>query len=153
MCKADGYSMVDSVDKETRSRIMRSIKGKNTTPELIVRRLLYSRGFRFRICVDKLPGKPDIVLPKYRTIVLVHGCFWHGHICRIGSGNRKPKSNSKYWQGKISKNIQRDKIIEEKLTRLGWIILIIWECETKDPETLFLRLKTILDRKQDLIKQ
>lgn len=119
--------MTDVMTPEQRSRLMAAIKGKDTKPELIVRKYLFSRGLRFRLQVKTLPGKPDIVLPKYRTVILVNGCFWHGHEgCRY---YRLPKSNIDFWQQKISRNIERDRRTEAELTALGWRVIHVWECE------------------------
>lgn len=114
---------------EQRSRCMAAIKGKDTKPEMIVRKFLFSRGLRFRVQVRKLPGTPDIVLPKYKTVIFVNGCFWHGH---EGCKNfRLPKSNVNFWQTKITRNIERDAEAEAELIRLGWKVIRIWECEIK----------------------
>ncbi len=114
---------------EQRSRCMAAIKGKDTKPEMIVRKYLFSRGLRFRVQVRKLPGTPDIVLPKYKTVIFVNGCFWHGHEgCKYF---RLPKSNVDFWQTKITRNIERDTETEAELMRLGWKVIRIWECEIK----------------------
>ena len=117
--------MADIVDKKTRSRIMSQIKGKNTKPELIVRSELHKLGLRFRIHYKSLPGKPDIVLPKYKTVVFVHGCFWHHHNCKYFQW---PKSNREFWERKINRNITRDIEVIEQLIQLDWRVLQIWEC-------------------------
>jgi len=105
------------------------IKGKNTKPELIVRRFLFKNGFRFRLNVKDLPGKPDIVLPRYKTIVFVNGCFWHGH--ENCEASKLPDSNVDYWIKKISSNIMRDSQNIQLLNEAGWNVIIIWECELK----------------------
>lgn len=108
---------------------MSQIKGKNTKPEEKVRKYLFSQGFRFRKNDKRLPGTPDIVLPRYRTVIFVNGCFWHGH-----SGCKYfvwPKSNADFWKSKIEKNIIRDRIKEEELHALGWRVIVVWECELK----------------------
>lgn len=110
----------------TRSEIMRAVKSKNTTPEKLVRSALHKRGFRFRLHNDDLPGKPDIVLPKYRTIIRVMGCFWHGHKCK--RGNRMPKTNQAYWIAKIGGNKKRDKEQKRQLQKQGWRVVDVWEC-------------------------
>lgn len=109
MLKAQILNMADTVLPEKRSEIMRSIRSKNTAPEKFVRKVLFSKGLRFRIHRKDLPGNPDIVLPKYKTVIFVDGCFWHGHSCKLGSGNRIPKTNSSYWNQKIEKNKLRAK--------------------------------------------
>jgi DNA mismatch endonuclease (patch repair protein) len=108
-----------------RSAMMARIRSKDTKPEMIVRKALHRLGFRFRLHVRDLPGRPDIVLPKYRIIIQVKGCFWHGHTCRDG---RLPKSNRKYWVPKLLRNKQRDISNERKLRRLGWSVRTLWEC-------------------------
>ena len=107
---------------------MAAIKGANTKPEELVRKYLFSKGFRYRKNVRSLPGSPDVVLPKYKTVIFVNGCFWHMHGC---SRSRLPKSNLDYWKPKLEKNLQRDKIEYEELKSLGWKIIIVWECELK----------------------
>jgi DNA mismatch endonuclease (patch repair protein) len=119
--------MVDVVDKETRSRMMSGIRGRNTKPELQVRKALHAKGFRFRLHVRKLPGTPDLVFPKYRTVVFVHGCFWHRHEhCKFAA---TPKTNSDFWEKKLSANRDRDIKKIAQLQSLGWRVLTIWECE------------------------
>lgn len=108
---------------------MVAIKGKDTKPEMIVRKYLFSRGLRFRIQVRKLPGNPDIVLPKYKTVIFVNGCFWHGHEgCRY---YRLPKSNIEFWENKIKNNVARDVRNEEELKALGWRVIRVWECDIR----------------------
>lgn len=109
----------------TRSRMMSGIKGKNTSPELVIRKALHARGFRFRIHTTHLPGKPDLILPKFRAAIFVHGCFWHGHNCRYF---KTPKTRTEFWMDKIEKNKVRDAIQIAKLNEAGWRTLIIWEC-------------------------
>ena len=121
--------MTDIVDAATRSRMMSGIRGENTKPELYVRSLLHRRGFRFRLHVRNLPGKPDIVLPRYRAVIFVHGCFWHGHDCKRGS---LPKSNVEFWEKKLQRNVSRDAQVMTQLRSLGWEPLVVWECQLKD---------------------
>ena len=121
--------MVDHLSKEKRSWNMSRILSKNTKPETIVRSTLHRMGFRFRIGVKELPGRPDIVLSKYNTIIFVHGCFWHRH-----KGCKRcttPSSNPAYWFNKFQKNVQRDKLVVKELQEIGWRVIIIWECEVK----------------------
>ena len=118
--------MADIVDKATRSRMMSAIKGKNTKPELLVRKALHANGFRFRLHDKKLPGKPDIVLPKYKTVIFVHGCFWHGHECK---NFRWPKTRKSWWRKKIEGNRSRDRRQNKQLTKSGWTCVTIWECK------------------------
>lgn len=138
--------MVDIVDSATRSRMMSNIKGRNTKPELLIRSLLHAQGFRFRIHRKDLPGKPDIVLPKYKAIIFIHGCFWHGHQnCRLF---KLPASRTEFWEAKISKNQENDLKAKELLFNSGWRICTIWECAVrrskKDPVALMDILTTWL---------
>jgi DNA mismatch endonuclease Vsr len=134
---------MDIFTTEQRSRIMRQIKGKDTKPELIVRKYLFSKGFRYRINVKGLPGKPDIVLKKYHTSIFVHGCFWHGHEnCKIAS---KPQTNSAFWNQKISRNKERDLQCREKLKNMGWNTMVVWECQLRTAELRKRTLQAIVD--------
>jgi len=119
---------MDSLTPERRSANMSKIRSVNTRPEMVVRSLLHRRGYRFRLHRNDLPGKPDIVLPKHKAIILIHGCFWHGHNCKIASS---PKSNKEYWTPKILSNRTRDARNLEKLREQGWHVLILWECEIR----------------------
>ncbi len=112
-----------------RSAIMRAVKGKNTIPEKFVRSALHKQGFRFRIHNEHMPGKPDIVLPKYKTVIRVMGCFWHGHKCP--RGDRPPKTNTEYWTAKLQRNVERDKKQKRALEGEGWRVLDVWECQLK----------------------
>jgi DNA mismatch endonuclease (patch repair protein) len=117
---------------EQRSRNMSAIKSKNTKPEIKVRKVLHSMGYRFRLHSKDLPGSPDIVLPKYKTVIFVHGCFWHRHQnCKYAS---TPKTRQEFWNKKFNENINRDKINQENLSSKGWKIIIVWECEIKDKD-------------------
>ena len=120
--------MADNHTKEERSRNMSHIRSKNTKPEEIVRKYLFSKGFRYRKNVCTLPGCPDIVLPKYRTVVFVNGCFWHKHDCPRFVW---PSSNKEYWIPKIQRNVERDKENTRRLISQGWNVLVVWECELK----------------------
>jgi DNA mismatch endonuclease, patch repair protein len=125
-----------------RSAIMRAVKQKNTGPEMAVRKLLYSMGFRYRLHRRNLPGSPDIVLAKRKIVVFVHGCFWHRHPgCKRAS---YPKANEDYWEPKFASNVQRDKSKERQLEELGWRVVTIWECQTQEPENLRLMLAQLL---------
>ncbi len=120
---------MDVVSKEKRSWNMSRIRSKDTAPELAVRSLLHRNGFRFRLHVKDLPGKPDIVLPKYKTVIEVRGCFWHRHPgCKIAT---TPSTNTEFWQKKFALNVARDKENEEKLKQLGWNVIVIWSCFLK----------------------
>lgn len=130
--------MTDVFSKDKRSEIMSRVKGKNTKPEKLVRCLLHGMGYRFRLHVDDLPGKPDIVLTRHRKVIFVNGCFWHGHrSCRKGE---LPASNRDFWEEKIEKNRKRDVESRRHLRSLGWKVFTIWECETKDPRKTMNRL-------------
>lgn len=120
--------MADVVDKTTRSRMMSGIRAKDTRPEIFIRRGLHRLGFRFRLHAKDIPGKPDVVLPKYRSIIIVHGCFWHGHGCRYC---RTPKTNTAFWQEKIRSNQARDERNLLLQKGLGWRCLIVWECAVR----------------------
>lgn len=128
---------------EQRHRCMAAIKGKDTKPELIVRKYLFSRGLRFRIQVRKLPGRPDIVLPKYKTVIFVDGCFWHGHEgCKY---YRLPKSNIDFWRAKIERNTARDARNEAELRSQGWRVLRVWECDIRTVATRDAYLQRLYD--------
>jgi DNA mismatch endonuclease (patch repair protein) len=113
-----------------RSRIMRAVKSRNTAPEMNVRQLVFGMGYRYRLHRCDLPGTPDLVFPSRKKVIFVHGCFWHGHDCR--RGNRSPKSNAEYWRIKITRNRERDADNLNALKRLGWSVLIVWECDLKN---------------------
>jgi DNA mismatch endonuclease (patch repair protein) len=134
--------MADVVDRITRSRMMSGIRGKNTKPELAIRRGLFQRGLRYRLHVSGLPGKPDLVFPKYRAVIFVHGCFWHGHGCKLF---KWPATNTDFWRNKIESNMERDKKSIELLQQSGWRVLVIWECITRnrDPGEVNLLLDQI----------
>ena len=118
---------------------MSRIRGKDTKPEILVRKGLYARGFRFRLCDGRLPGRPDVVLPKWGVVVMVNGCFWHGHKgCRMAT---RPKSNEEFWRAKIERNIHRDEVTVAHLEALGWSVIAVWECELgKDADSRIDRL-------------
>ncbi len=121
--------MVDVVDSVTRSRMMSGIRGRDTTPELTVRKALHAEGFRYRLHVAGLPGRPDIVFPRHKAVVLVHGCFWHRHEgCRYAT---TPATRPEFWAEKFRQNVARDQRDERALRELGWRIAILWECDIK----------------------
>ncbi len=126
----------DVFSPQKRSEIMRAVKGENTKPEIALRKALHRLGYRYRLNVKDLPGKPDLVFPKHRAVIFVHGCFWHGHGCK--RGKRVPKTNRAYWTEKIARNKARDKKNAAALRRLGWRVITIWECRLKtlDPATI-----------------
>jgi len=130
---------MDIVSKEKRSEIMSRIRGADTKPEKAVRSLLHALGYRFRLHRRDLPGTPDVVLPKYRTVVMVNGCFWHRHTCKAGS--KTPKSNVEFWESKFERNVERDARVAAGLCELGWKVVTVWECEVRDIEALAARLE------------
>lgn len=134
---------MDIFNKTERSYIMAKVKQKSTEPEIIIRKFLFSEGFRYRVNVRSLPGSPDIVLPKYRTLIFVHGCFWHGHTCRAG---HLPSSNLSYWQPKIEKNIERDQKKIDDLKKQGWNVIVVWQCEIKTVEKRKIRFSTLISQ-------
>ena len=129
--------MADMFDSKKRSEIMSKVHSTNTTPEIRVRKLLYSMGYRYRLQQNDLPGRPDIVLPKYKTAIFVHGCFWHG--CpTCGHAQVRPKSNSEYWERKLNRTLKRDQDNKAELEQMDWRVLIVWECETKKTKNITL---------------
>jgi DNA mismatch endonuclease (patch repair protein) len=134
--------MTDVFSPEKRSSVMRQVKGRDTTPELKVRKALTRLGLRYRLHRKDLPGAPDIVLPGRRLALFVHGCFWHGHDCARGA--RTPKQNRDYWTAKIGRNRARDERTRAELQALGWTSLVLWECELKDAEDLQRRLAALV---------
>jgi len=134
--------MPDNLTSEQRKRAMSSVRQQDTKPEKLVRSILHRLGFRFRKNVSSIAGKPDIVLPKYKTIIFVHGCFWHQHKnCRKAA---RPTSNTEFWNTKLDKNVKRDKQTVKELKSLGWKVLTVWTCEMKDKELLIEKLKNSL---------
>lgn len=124
--------MTDTVDPMKRSQMMAGIRGRHTKPELVVRRMLHASGFRYRLHRRDLPGTPDLVLPKYRAAIFVHGCFWHVHEgCRFST---MPASNSEFWRKKLATNRERDRRQLDALKSLGWRVLVVWECATRSTE-------------------
>ena len=122
--------MADIFSPYKRSKIMSKISGKETKPEILVRKFLFANGFRFRKNVKKLPGTPDIVLPKYKTVIFVHGCFWHGHEkCKY---SKRPETKKEFWKNKIEGNIKRDRKNINELKKLGWKVITIWQCEIRN---------------------
>lgn len=136
--------MTDVFTPEERSAVMRRVKSKNTAPELALRRLVHARGGRFRLHRTDLPGKPDLVLPRRRIAVFLHGCFWHGHDCP--RGGRVPKANRDYWLGKVARNRARDAEHLSQLTDQGWRAEVVWECELKDRAALQARVDEWIGR-------
>lgn len=146
MRKVDVDGRWQTVTQEQRSRIMAAIHSKDTKPELTVRKYLFACGFRYRVNHPRLPGHPDIVLRKYRTVVFVNGCFWHGHDC---GAYRPPKTNEEFWRRKIERNQERDREEQRQLARMGWHCITVWECELKPAavrERTLLALEYTLNR-------
>lgn len=147
--------MVDQITSERRSRNMSAIKAKDTAIEIHIRKILFSEGFRYRLHQKSLPGKPDIVLAKYKTVIFIHGCFWHRHQCHLGT---LPKTNTDFWAKKFNLNTNRDLITTQSLLSLGWKVIVIWECAIKgkaklSSEILKLRISSsIRERTEKLIK-
>ncbi len=136
--------MTDTVDREKRSEIMSRVGSRDTKPELVVRRIAHGLGFRFRLHRKDLPGRPDIVFPRYRSVIFVHGCFWHRHpSCKYASS---PKTRVEYWEDKFQSNVARDARNETLLRDLGWRVMVIWECETKDREAVAERISSYLEQ-------
>lgn len=134
---------MDRVPQETRSVLMARVRHKDTKPEMKVRRLAHRLGFRFRLHRPDMPGKPDLVFPSRRAAILVHGCFWHQH-----EGCRKatiPRTRQDFWEAKLGRNVERDRATEAALRKLGWRVLVVWECETSDEEALSKRLIGFLE--------
>lgn len=136
--------MTDVLTPEQRSRNMAAIRSRDTTPELRVRRALHILGYRYRLHRSDLPGKPDIVLPRYRTVIFIHGCFWHMHDCAMG--RPKPATNATFWEEKRCRNADRDRQHVRNLRRDGWKVYTVWECQTRSAEHLS-RIVGILDRR------
>ena len=123
---------MDIVTPEVRSRMMRGIRGKNTGPERSVRSAAHRLGLRFRLHVRELPGRPDLVFPRHKTVIFVHGCFWHAHQgCKYA---KTPSTRTEFWTAKLQGNIERDRRATDKLAEMGWRVLNVWECSTRDPE-------------------
>lgn len=120
--------MADVVDAATRSRMMAGIRSRNTKPETIIRKGLHARGFRYSLHPKILPGKPDIVMPKWRVVIFVHGCFWHRHGCYL---SKIPKTNAAFWDSKLAANQRRDELVKQQLAEAGWRIATVWECATR----------------------
>lgn len=134
---------MDTFNPTARSALMCRVRGKDTQPEMIVRRLAHRLGYRFRLHRRDLPGRPDLVFPARRAVIFVHGCFWHQHDCSRGA--RRPMSNTAYWHPKLDRNIERDREAREQLEIQGWRVLLLWECEMRDDDQLSHRLISFLN--------
>jgi DNA mismatch endonuclease (patch repair protein) len=132
-----------SVSPEDRSRIMRAVKGRDTKPEMTVRRMVHAMGYRYRLHRKDLPGKPDLAFASAKKTIFVHGCFWHGHDCPRGA--RVPKSNRDYWTNKIADNRARDARAQKQLIAANWGVLVLWECKLKDRADVQVQIRTFLD--------
>lgn len=122
---------MDNLTRSQRSETMKRVRGKDTGPERTVRKMVHAMGFRFRLHVKELPGNPDIVFRSRSKVIFVHGCFWHGHRCNAGIN--RPSSNRRYWIPKLERNKKRDRASRARLRRLGWRVMVVWECQLKDP--------------------
>ena len=139
---------MDKVSKEKRSEIMRKVRSKNTAPELKIRSLLHALGYRFRLHRKDLPGRPDIILPKYKTVIFVHGCFWHGH--KDCKKSKLPLTKTEQWKRKILTNMERDTRNIADLEKLGWNVIVIWTCELAKPDLAMSKLNIGLKRNEIL---
>ena len=135
--------MADVFTKKERSRVMSKVRSKDTRPEMAVRRLVHSSGYRYRLHRKDLPGKPDLVFPRHEKVIFVHGCFWHGH--RGCPRAARPTSNMDFWNEKLDKNMERDRRNKQKLRRQGWEVLVIWECETKRYKHMVAKIDEFLE--------
>ena len=134
---------MDTLTKQERSERMRRIRGRDTSPERQVRSILHRMGYRFRLHAKDLPGRPDIVLPRFRTVIQVHGCFWHRHRgCKVAT---IPKSNTAFWQAKFEANVARDRRNAARLRRQGWSVITVWECQVRDEDRVARRLASCLE--------
>jgi DNA mismatch endonuclease (patch repair protein) len=134
--------MTDVFSKEKRSWIMSRVKGRDTKPEILVRSFVHRMGYRFRIHGRDLPGNPDIVLPRHRKVIFVHGCFWHGH--NRCPRSKRPTTNKSFWNKKLDGNIKRDRRFRRALLLKGWRILVVWQCETREPDRVLRKLERFL---------
>lgn len=140
---------MDIVDKQTRSRMMANIRGKNTAAEIAVRKRLFAAGFRYRLYDSRLPGKPDIVLPRYKTVIFIHGCFWHGHNCPL---YKIPTTRTEFWKNKLEGNRKRDLLNKSKLIKMTWRVVSIYECSWRLSKTnQEIRFDQIITRVKDFI--
>jgi DNA mismatch endonuclease (patch repair protein) len=134
---------MDTFSAKQRSEVMRQVHSKGTKTEMVVRRIVHSMGYRYRLHSSELPGNPDLVFINRKKVIFVHGCFWHQHTCR--RGNREPSSRRDYWVPKLGRNKKRDKENQRKLKELGWYVMVIWECELKDQASLTSRIRAFLE--------
>jgi len=137
--------MTDVLTQEQRAYCMSRIRGKDTKPELVVRRLVFAMGYRYRLHVRKLPGCPDLVFPRFRKVIFVHGCFWHRHDCSYG--RPFPATRPEFWRRKFAATVQHDEAVLREVAELGWETLVVWECKTRSPDTLVDTLAAYLGTK------
>ena len=147
------WRSMDKLTAEERSRNMAAIRSQDMKPELAVRKLAHRLGFRFRLHCKDLPGKPDLVFPRYKAVIFVHGCFWHQHPKAGCLDAKQPKSNSVYWGPKLARNAERDAKNRASLEQQGWRVLVIWECETKDAARLASAIRDFLMQSAPVIRQ
>jgi len=133
--------MTDVVDAATRSRMMAGIQSRNTKPETIIRKGLHARGFRYSLHPKGMPGKPDIVMPRWHVVIFVHGCFWHRHGCHL---SKMPTSNQAFWETKLAANQRRDALVKQQLAEVGWRVATVWECATRGKDAIE-KFSTLLD--------
>ena len=134
--------MTDVLTSEQRRRCMSRIGPKGSVPEMTVRSIVHRLGYRFRLHRADLPGKPDLVLPRHRAVIFVHGCFWHRHSCKYG--RPQPKTNADFWRDKLQRNVERDKRVKRQLLHQGWRVLVVWECETRSELRASAKIKRFL---------
>lgn len=134
--------MADRLTKKQRSRVMSRVKNKNTKPEVQVRSMLHRMGYRFRLHRRDLPGAPDVVLPRHRKVIFVHGCFWHNHDCPRG---KRPSTRIEFWNAKLDANVERDRANRKALEEQGWKVLVVWQCELKNSDTLREKLRRFME--------
>lgn len=142
---AGDKTRTDVYSPAKRSEVMRSVRGKNSGIERLVRSAIHRLGFRFRLHIADLPGQPDVVLPRHRKIIFVNGCFWHQHRGCVKS--KQPQTRADWWRSKLERNVERDRDARRRLVRMGWQVFVIWECETRDQEALTRRLRVFMARK------
>ena len=132
---------MDIVSKQTRSRLMSAVRQRDTKPEMVVRRMVHGMGYRYRLHVAELPGSPDLVFPRLKKVIFVHGCFWHRHRCKKAT---TPATRTEFWMDKFEKNKKRDRKNVQRLRQMGWQVLVVWECQTKRTDWLREKLSTFL---------
>lgn len=143
--------MTDIYSHEKRSKIMARVSATGTSPELLVRQVTHGMGYRFRLHGENFPGRPDLVFPRHNKVIFVHGCFWHGHEnCKKA---KRPETNRAFWEKKLSRNMERDDKNAIMLKKMGWMVLVVWECETRNREQLTERIRCFLDERSAVGRQ